>query len=208
MAMMVATPENLNDFAEKLSEKIIELGVGSSDYVSIDSYYTRYVDGLDGARHSYIVVDKDFDISTITLQFGRRKRTNVRNDKRIKFNKEERSNGHTTGWHQVWLLPISNKEPLVKPILKSTTPSFIKGSKAYYEFTVDGYETFFDFAFDDDFETGCVDGEGNSVPIRHMLKCPCGICFIKDGKQISNYATVRASYRDKEGSIDCIGIGK
>jgi hypothetical protein len=208
MAMMVATPDNLNDFAEKLSEKINKLGGGSSDFVSIDSYYTRFADGLDEARHSYIVVDKDFDISTIALQFGRRKRTNVRNDERTKFNEEERHDGHTTGWHQVWRLPISNKEPLVKPILKSTTPEFIKGSKAYYEFTVDGYETFFDFATDDDFETGYMYGDGGMVTIKKILKSPCGICFIKDGKQISNHAPVRISYDDVDGEIINLGIGK
>lgn len=188
MAIMVATPENLNDFAEKLSKKI-NTSVDTS--VSIDSYYSRLADGLDQAYRSYIVVDKDFDISTSTLQFGRRGRTNIRNHRRFKFNEEARFNGHTTGWHQVWKLPISNKEPLVKPILKSTTPAFVNGSKAYYEFTIEGYETVFDFLCDEQFETGYIDSDGSEIRIGDILrKKPCGVCLIKDGKQISNYASL------------------
>ncbi len=198
MAETVATPDNLNKFAKELGERLAQYASGgNSNLVFIDSYISKNVTTNDDISHVYLVIDKDFDLSNVSLQYQRKKRVKVRrNNNSPYYDNDENHRAHTTGWHEVLRLPISNREPLIRPILKSTTPNFILGGNAYYEITVDGYEQFIDFVTDDSFGTGYCDQEGSPVPISAILRKNGGVCLIKDGKQISNFAMFRAQYDD------------
>lgn len=207
MAQTVATPDNLNNFAKELGERIAqEAAGGNSNFVFIDSYISKNVSTNDGISHVYLVIDKDIDLSNVTIQYQRKKRVKVRRSYNSSYyENDEHHRAHTTGWHEVLRLPIRNREPLIRPILKSTTPDFILGGNAYYEITVDGYEQFIDFVTDDSFGTGYCDQEGSPVPISAILRKNGGVCLIKDGKQISNFAMFRAQY-DEE--TDTWNMGK
>lgn len=206
MSQPVATPENLDKFAKELGERIAQETAGrNSNFVFIDSYISKNLSSNDGISHLYLVVDSSVDMSAVSLRYCRKKRVKVRRSEYSDYYENDRHNAHTTGWHQVLRLPISNREPLICPILKSTTPDFTLDGNAYYEITIDGYEQFIDFATDDSFGTGYNDQDGAPVPISAILRKNGGVCLIKDGKQISNFAMFRAQY-DEE--TDTWNMGK
>lgn len=201
MALTAATPANLNEFAQKLGEKIAEEaggGSGDSNYVSISGYIAKNALTHDDIPHFYIGVESSISLADVTLRYCRKKRTKCRR-KNLTYhdNGEEGFNAKTLGWHQVWKLPIEDKEPLFVPILKDpTTPDFTIGGIAYYEVAVEDYDTFFEFATDSEFETGYLDNDKEPVSIGTILMKAGGFCLLKDGKQISNYATFRMQYNE------------
>lgn len=202
MALSAATPANLNEFAEKLGEKIAEEaggGSGDSNYVSISSYVAKNALTHDDIPHLYIGVEASISLEDVTLRYCRKKRTKCRR-KNLTYhdNGEDGYNAKTRGWHQVWQLPLhETKTPLFEPILLSTTPDFTIGGIAYYEVSVENYETFFDFATSE-FETGYENEDHEPVSIGTILSKQGGICLIKDGKQISNFAVLRMQYREDD----------
>lgn len=198
MALTAATPANLNEFAEKLGEKIAEEaggGSGDSNYVSISSYVAKNALTHDDIPHLYIGVEASISLEDVTLRYCRKKKTKCRRKNLDYHDNGDGFNAKTRGWHQVWRLPISDKAPLFVPMLKSTSPAFTIGGIAYYEVSVEDYETFFDFATSE-FETGYYDQDKEPVSIGTILSKAGGICLLKDGKQISNFATFTMQYNE------------
>lgn len=215
MALTVATPENLNKFARDLGKALAENsssgegGGGTSNYISIDTYISR--DNLfgDSKPHLYLVVDSEVDMTDITLRYCRKGRTDCRRKTSASPHAEENHEAlgkrnyrvHTTGWHQIWRLPLhEEKVPLIVPVLKSTTPDFVRDGNAYYEITVDGYDTMFDFMNDEEF-----DSTYKNTTVWYIMRKHGGICLVRDGIQISNFARFKAEISDK-GTLDSIGI--
>lgn len=204
MALPAATPENLEQFSKLLAERLAQsLGgkSGTSNFIFIDSYITKNIAVNDGISHLYLVVDSKIDLSNVSLRYCRKKRVKVRRSKDSPYyENEDMHRAHSTGWHHVWRLPISDQQPLILPILKSSTPDFVIGGNAYYEITVEGYDQFIDFATDDSFDTGYQNAEGNPVPVSSILNKMGGVCLIDtEGHQISNYATFRTHYDEDNG---------
>lgn len=197
MAVTVATAQNLSDFVQLLGERLGNGGGGSGDsnFVFIESFIKKDSTG-DGKPHLYLVMDSSISLEGISLRYCRKGRVRCRRKSSSPYhNNEEGAKAHTTGWHQVWQLPLhTTKTPLVVPILASSTPAFTIGGNAYYEITVEDYDTFYDFINDSEFVTGYTDSESNALPIGAILKKQGGVCLVRDGVQISNFAHFRASY--------------
>lgn len=208
MALYAATPENLSDFAISLGNRLAQLFGGGSaqpsevsgNFVYIDSYI-RYESANDGIPHLYLIVDSAVSMSGISLRYSRKGHVRCRRVKNSPYhNNESGAKAHSTGWHQVWRLPLhSVKTPLFTPVLMSDTPSFSVSGKAYYEITVENYDTFYDFINDSDFSTGYIDQDSEPVPIGTILSKLGGICLIRNNVQVSNYAHFRASFVDSRG---------
>ncbi|MBQ9340106.1 MAG: hypothetical protein IJS13_07225 [Paludibacteraceae bacterium] len=203
MAQTVATPANLNDFAQQLGTSLAETlggggGSGDSNYVGIGSYVAKNAITHDDIPHLYIAVEASISLEDVTLRYCRKKRTKCRRKGLTYHDNGDGYNAKTRGWHQVWCLPLhSTKTPLFVPVLKNaSTPDFTIGGIAYYEVTVGNYNTFYDFATDAEYETGYLDADKEPVSIGTILSKAGGICLIKDGKQISNFATFRLQYNE------------
>lgn len=200
MAQLAATAANLDEFAQSLGERLAEEigqggGSGDSNFIYVESYVNKEGE----IPHLYLVVDSTIDLSGMSLRFGRKGRTKCRrSDKSPYYDNEGAEKLHTVGWHQVWKLPIHDHLPLLTPILKSLTPEFTKGGNAYYEITVDGYESLYEFMVDGTFETGYLNKDNDPLPISDILMKTSGVCLVRDGQQISNWAMFRSHYRSDD----------
>lgn len=199
MAETIATPENLQQFASELGQTLAEeLGgttpAGSSDYVRIDSYISKNAHEVDGVPHLYIAVNSNVSIAGCALRYCRKGRVICRRSESSPYHDNNSIKAHTNGWHQVWQLPLhSVRTPLFTPVLVSEAPAFTIGDISYYEVTVDNYTTFFDFVTSG-MSTGYqakVDGDLEDVELTSILAKAGGICLMRNGVQISNFASVR-----------------
>ena len=199
MAQTVATPENLNDFAQQFGTSLAETlggggGSGDSNYVGIGSYVAKNAIQHDDIPHLYIAVEASISLENVALRYCRKKKTRCRRKNLNYHDNGDGYNAKTRGWHQVWRLPLHDtKTPLFTPMLVSETPAFTISGIAYYEVTVENYDTFYEFATSD-FETGYLDQDKEPVTIGTILSKAGGICLVKDGKQISNFATFAMLY--------------
>ncbi|MBR1525087.1 MAG: hypothetical protein IJ640_00305 [Prevotella sp.] len=205
MSQTVATPANLNEFAQSLGTRLAQEaggGSGDSNFVYVESFVKKE----EGVPHIYLVVDSSISLEDVSLRFGRKGRTHCRrSDKSPYHNNADVPKAHTVGWHQVWRLPLhTTKTPLIVPVLKSLTPAFTIGDNAYYEITVSGYQNLYEFLTDDEFVTGYKNRDNDPLPVSQILSHPCGVCLVRDGKQISNWAGFRALYREDD-DMWCLG---
>lgn len=204
MAQVAATPENLQDFAEqlgeRLSEELADLGGGDSSFIFVESYIKKDTTDGEGKPHLYLVMDSSISLTGLSLRYCRKGRVRCRRKDSSPYHNNDGDKAHTTGWHQVWQLPLhTTKTPLIQPILASTTPAFVIAGNAYYEITVEDYDTMYDFINDSEFDTGYVDAESNPVSIGAIMRKQGGVCLVRDGVQISNFAHFRASYDESNG---------
>lgn len=209
MAVTVATPANLNEFAQKLGQSLAEQGgggSGDSNFVFIDSFIKKDSAVDDGKPHLYLVIDSSIDLTDVTLRYCRKGRVNCRRKESSPYHQNESGQkAHTAGWHQVWQLPLhTTKTPLIVPVFVSLTPAFTLGGNAYYEITVGEYDTMYDFANDSEFDTTYADENGDPISIGTILRKQGGVCLVRDGVQISNFAHFRTSYNE-ENDEWCIG---
>ena len=201
MALPVATPENLSEFAQKLGQSLAEeLGGGggeqtpsrTSNFIHIGILLTDEADK--STMRMYLVVDKDVDMSELTLRFARYKRCMMRR-KGVKHIPELSHNLKKLGWHNVWRLPVASKIPLVQPVIKSS-PYKVEDGTAMYEITVSGYDSFFDFCTDDGASTGYKHLDDLTYPFAALVSNgKCGVCLMKEGVQVSNYAPFSGEYK-------------
>ena len=208
MAVTIATPENFRQFSVEFGQELAEKfgagqgedsPAGSSNFVHIDSYISKNAHELDDIPHLYIAVDSSVSIAGCDLRYCRKGRVICRRADSSPYHNNDSVKAHTTGWHQVWSLPLhSVKTPLFTPVLVSETPAFTIGNIAYYEVTVDNYSTFYEFVTSG-VSTGYqakVDGNLEDVELTTILAKAGGICLVKDGAQISNFAPVRVCEHD------------
>ena len=191
MALAVATPDNLNEFAKKLG-LTLNGGGGSSDFVYISGYLKK---DADRTHHFYIAVDSSVNMNGVTLRYCRKGRVHTR--KGMTYHQEDTdTTRRVTGWHQVWRLPISDKQPLIELIFKSTSePAMTIGNTSYYEVTVDGWDTLSEY-LETEPSSGYSDGDGDDISIPYIMRSKGGVCLIKNGKQRSNFTRLFAASED------------
>ncbi len=199
MAQTVATPANLDEFAQELGTSLAETlggggGSGDSNYVQILAYLSNREDGE--TQRLYLGIDPSLDLTGITLQFGR---SNKVYDRDVERKENQLPPLYHKGWHQVWAIPQSDKIPLFNELhLKSKWIDY--NGRALYEVTSGDYDSFIDFLTDDeDNTTGyqSKDSEGDMFDVtrdRIVANARCGICLVRDGEIISNYATFGGVY--------------
>ena len=208
MAVTVATPQNLNDFAQQLGQALGNAGGGSGDsnFIFVSSYVSRNRTSENDGTHLYLVVDSSISLADKSLRYCRKGRTHIRRKGLSYHDTGAGYNAHSTGWHQIWQLPLhSEKTPLIVPVLKNpTTPDFVLNGNAYYEITVDGYDSFMEY-IEDGVESGYLDMDEEPVPVGKLLCKTGGVCLVRDGVQISNFATFRASY---DSNNDAWSLGR
>ena len=207
MALEVATSQNLNEFASRLGERLAGQGGGSGDsnFVFVSSYVGKNLTSENDGTHLYLVVDSSISMADKSLRYCRKGRTHIRRKGLSYHDTGEGYNAHSTGWHQIWQLPLhSTKTPLIVPIIKNpTTPDFVLNGNAYYEITVDGYDSFMQY-IEDGVESGYLDMNKEPVPVGKLLCKTGGVCLVRGGVQISNFATFRASY-DSDNDVWSLG---
>lgn len=207
MAVAVATAENLNEFASRLGERLAGQGGGSGDsnFVFVSSFVSKNRTSEEDGTRLYLVVDSSIDLTGLTLRYCRKGRTKIRRKELQYHDTGEGYNAHSTGWHQIWQLPLhETKTPLIVPILKDpSTPDFVLNGNAYYEITVDEYDSFMEY-IESGVDSGYRDQDSEPIPVGRMLCKTGGVCLVRDGVQISNFATFRASY-DSDNDVWSLG---
>lgn len=218
MALTAATPENLADFAEQLGQQLAEeLGgggqqpAGAANALRIDAFVKKDfgVESVDdpgfNMNHYYLGIDEGLSLQGIALRCFRRGRVRWRAATQTISDggDEVKVVPKTVGYYET--RSIDNSGVLFTLSFKSLQPVFTRNGKAFYEITVEDYESLEEFA-NSDFETGYHTKETQTVwddenqedvseevtvpmSIGRMLSAsPRYLCLFKDGKRISNYA--------------------
>ena len=182
------------DYRDQLIKKYIDQhsGGGSSNYVPITVSVKRMLDDEYGdTQKVYIGVPSNTNIEDLEPVYVRYSKTRDR-DKEKQIQQEWNKASHKE-WHQVWKLPVSNKEPLITLVFKD---------KDNCDYSNNGWDFYEVYWYYNDAEYPMTDLVNNydptgykkiqdesleDVTIHDILKCRTnGIRLYRNGDPVSN----------------------